>query len=144
MYWCSLLILLAPLGIGDATSSDDAAKKELQQFQGSWKAVAIQHPDGRRASEDEVQNTRLVIEGNKLTLTGSNYSISGTFSVNPTRTPKTIDVLLPAKDGGETKFLGIYQMQSDKRQSCFALSGKERPTEFSSETGYFGFEWRRN
>src|SRR5262249_45853031 len=143
MRWCSLLILLAPLSAGGAPLGD-AAKKELEQFQGSWKAVSIQHADGRQASEDEVQNTRLVVEGNKFTLTGKDSIISGTFTINPAKTPKTIDVLLTSKDGREIKFLGIYQMQGDKRKSCFALPEKERPTQFSSDKGYFGFEWRRN
>jgi uncharacterized protein (TIGR03067 family) len=143
MCWCSLLIVLAPLGAGGAPP-DDAAKKELEQFQGSWKAVSILHADGSQASEDEVQNTRLVVEGNKFTLTGKDFTIFGTFTVNPTKSPKTIDVLLTSKDKREIKVLGIYQMQSDKRKSCFALPGEERPTQFSSEKGFFGFEWKRN
>jgi uncharacterized protein (TIGR03067 family) len=143
MRWCRLLILLAPLGTGGAPL-EDAAKKELEQVQGSWKAVSIQHVDGRQASADEVQNTRLVIEGNKFTLTSKDSTIPGTFTVNPAKTPKAIDVLLTSKDGRETKFLGIYQIQGNTRKSCFALPGKERPTQFSSEEGYFGFEWRRN
>jgi uncharacterized protein (TIGR03067 family) len=144
MCWCTLLILLAPLGAGDRVGFEDAAKKELQQFQGPWKALSIQHADGRQASEAEVQDTRLVIQGNKFTLTGKDYSVSGTFSVNPTRTPKAIDVLLTSKEGRETKFLGIYQTRADTRKSCFAFPEKERPTQFSSEKGYFGFEWKRN
>jgi len=143
MRWCSLLVLLTPLGAGGGASPEEAVKKELQQFQGSWKAVSILHVDGRRASDDEVQNTRLVVEGNKFTLTGENSTISGTFTVNPAKTPKTIDVRLTSKDGRATKFLGIYQIQGDTRKSCFALPDKERPTQFSSEKGYFGFEWRR-
>jgi uncharacterized protein (TIGR03067 family) len=143
MFWCSLLILLAPLGAGDALA-DDVAANELQQFQGSWKAVSIQHADGRPASKDEVQNTRLVIDGRKFTLTGKNYTICGRFTINSAKTPKNIDVLLTSKDGPETKFLGVYQIQGDTRKSCFALPAKERPTQFFAEKGYFGFEWRRD
>jgi uncharacterized protein (TIGR03067 family) len=130
--------------MANGVGPEDSAKKELQQFQGPWKAISIQHADGRQASEDEVQNTRLVIQGNKFTLTGKDYTVSGTFSVTPTRTPKAIDVLLMSKEGRETKFLGIYQMRAGTRKSCFALPEKERPTQFSSEKGYFGFEWKRN
>lgn len=144
MFWCSLLILLVPLGAGDGLQSEDIAKKELQRFQGSWKAVSIQRADGGQASRDELQSTRLVVKGTKFTLTGKNYTISGTFAINPARTPKTIDVLLTSKDGRETKLLGIYQIQGETRKSCFALPNKERPTQFSSEKGYIGFEWRRD
>jgi uncharacterized protein (TIGR03067 family) len=142
MFWCSVLLSLAPLG--DGASSEAAAKQELQQFQGSWKAVSIQQADGRQASQEEIQHTGLVVEGNRFTLTGKGYTISGTFAIDPTRTPKGIDVVLTSKDGGETRFLGIYQIKGDTRKSCFALSGKERPTQFSPEKGYIGFEWKRD
>jgi uncharacterized protein (TIGR03067 family) len=142
MRWCSLLILLAPLGASGGPVPD-AAKKELEQFQGSWKAVAT-HADGRQATDDEVQSTRLIVEGCKFTLTIKQSSISGTFTVNPAKTPRTIDVQLTSNEGRQVKFLGIYQIQGDKRKSCFALPGKERPTSFSPAKGYFGFEWRRS
>jgi uncharacterized protein (TIGR03067 family) len=144
MWSCTLLILLAPLGAGDRAPSEDIVKKEIQLFQGSWRAVSIQHADGRRASEDEVQNTRLVVKGNQFTLTGKNYTISGTFTIDPIRTPKSIDAAVTSKDGRETKFLGVYQMEGNTRKSCFALPEKERPTQLSSKKGRFGFEWKRN
>lgn len=144
MCWCSLLFLLILPGAGDGASPEDAVKKDLQQFQGTWQAVSIQRADGRQASKDEVQNTRLVVEGNKFTLTGKDYTISGTFTINPAKTPKAIDVLLTATDGSESRFPGIYQIQGNTRKSCFALPGKERPTQFVTEKGFFGFEWRRN
>jgi uncharacterized protein (TIGR03067 family) len=143
MRCCGLLILLAPLAVGVGAPSEDAAKQELQRFQGAWQAVAFQHADGRQASAEEVKNTHLVIEGNRFTLTCKDYTIAGTFTIDPSKTPKTIDVLLTAKDGLETRFLGIYQIQGDTRKSCFALAGKERPTQFSSEQEYFGFEWKQ-
>jgi uncharacterized protein (TIGR03067 family) len=143
MRCCSLLILLAPLAVGVGAPSEDAAMQELQRFQGAWQAVSFQHADGRQASEEEVKNTRLVIEGNRFTLTGKDYTLAGTFTIDSTKTPKMIDVLLTSKDGRETRFLGIYQIQGDTRKSCFALAGKERPTQLSSEKEYFGFEWKR-
>jgi hypothetical protein len=72
MWCCNLLFLLAPLAAGDGTPSEDILKKELHQFQGAWKAVSVQHGDGHQASEDEVQNTCLVVNENKFTLTGKN------------------------------------------------------------------------
>jgi uncharacterized protein (TIGR03067 family) len=139
----ALLILLAPLAVGVGAPAKDDMKKEIQRFQGAWQAVSLQYADGRQASEEEVKNTSLVVEGNKFTLTGKDFTIAGTFTIDPTKTPKAIDVVLVSKDGDKTKFLGIYELQGDARKSCFALTDKERPTQFSSEKGYFGFEWKR-
>jgi uncharacterized protein (TIGR03067 family) len=144
MWCCSLLILLAPLAAGDGTPSEDTLKKELQQFQGSWKAVSMQHADGQQASDDDVQKTRLVVKDNRFTLTGKDYTVEGSFKVNPATTPKSIDVLVISKDGRETKFLGIYEIKGNTRKSCFALGENDRPTRFSTQKGYFGFEWKRD
>ncbi len=131
-------------GTGWGQNSKDI-EKELQPFQGSWKAISMHHPDGRQTSQDEVANTHLVIEGNKFRLLGKDhFVVSGTFFINPVKSPKTIDVVLTSKDGRETRFLGIYQVQGEQRKSCFGLAGKERPTRFSYEKGCFGYTWERD
>ena len=136
MSWFSLLLMLVP-------PLDAAAKKDLEHFQGSWKAVAIHYADGRHASEDELRDFRLVVTGTKFTLTSKNFSISGTFAVDASKTPKTIDVLLTSKDGPDTRLLGISQIRGDTRRSCFTLAGKERPRQFSAEKAFSAFEWER-
>jgi uncharacterized protein (TIGR03067 family) len=140
----ALFVLLVGLLLAADKPREDAVKKELAKFQGSWQAVAVQHADGQPGPADEVRQTRLVVEGTKFTLTGKGYSIAGTFTIDPTRTPKAIDVLVTPNDGPKVRFPGIYAVQGDKRKSCFALSGKERPKRFSSGEGLFGFEWKRD
>jgi len=144
MRWCLLVFLFAPLGMGAEVSPEDAVKKDLQLFQGPWKALSIQEDDGLRTSDAEIQGIRLVIEGNKFTLTDKRDILTGTFVLNPAGALKTIDVFLTLKDGGPIRLLGIYRIQGDLCKSYFALPEQERPTQFSSEKGIFGFEWRRN
>lgn len=143
MHRCGLAALIVLFAVGADAQLDDAAKKDLQQFQGFWQALAIQQADGRPAAEEDVQATSLLVEGNKFTLKGNNLVISGAFAINPSATPKGIDVVLVSKNAQQTKLLGIYRIQGDTRKSCFALPGKERPTQFSTEPGYIGFEWKR-
>jgi uncharacterized protein (TIGR03067 family) len=119
-------------------------KKDLEQFQGSWQAVAM-HSDGQPASKEQVQGTRLIVEGNKFTLTVNDSVVTGTFSIDPAKTPKAIDVVLSSDQGtSKTMLVGIYEIKGDKRRSCFALADKERPTKFSPAEGHFGIEWKRN
>jgi uncharacterized protein (TIGR03067 family) len=139
-----LLIVLTPIALAGAGSPDDAAKKDLQQYQGTWTAVAVVNQDGRKASEDELRDTRLVVVGNTFTLTSKDLSVSGMFTLDPTKTPRTIDVLLGDAKKPEEKLLGIYQIDGAMRKSCFALPGQERPKGFSSlQKGYLQFEWKR-
>jgi uncharacterized protein (TIGR03067 family) len=70
-------MLLAPLTVGAGAPSEEDVKKELQKFQGAWQAVSIQRVDGTQASEDEIRNTRLVVKGNKFTLTSKDATITG-------------------------------------------------------------------
>jgi uncharacterized protein (TIGR03067 family) len=90
-----------------------------------------------------VKNIHLVIAGKEFTLTGKDYTITGTLTIDPAKTPKTIDVLIKSRHGEVTRFLGIYEIRGDQRNSCFALEGKKRPTQFTLEKGHFGFEWKR-
>jgi uncharacterized protein (TIGR03067 family) len=143
MRLCVLLALLAGLTLAADKPREDAVKKELAKFQGSWQAVTVQHADGQPAAAEEARETHLVVEGNKFTLTGKGYSISGTFTLDPTKAPKAIDVLVKPNDGPAVRFPGIYAVLGDKRKSCFAPSGKKRPARFTSAEGFFGFEWKR-
>jgi uncharacterized protein (TIGR03067 family) len=72
-------------------------------------------------------------------------SIFGRFTLDPSKTPKTIDVLLGDAKKQEDKLLGIYQIDGELRRSCFAMPGQERPKGFSSpETkGCLQLEWKR-
>lgn len=142
MRWCSLLILFVPLS-ATGEPGPDVVKKDLQQFQGSWRAISIHQADGRPATEDEIKNARLVVDGTKFTLKGKDFTINGSFTIDPTKTPKTIDVVLTGDDGTKTTFLGIYRIQGETRKSSFALEGA-RPTQFSPKKGHLGFEWTRN
>src|SRR6516162_4825848 len=103
-----LFALLVGLTLAADKPGEDAVKKELAKFQGSWQAVAVQHADGQPASSEEARETHLVVEGNKFTLTGKGYSISGTFTLDPTKTPKAIDAVYRPNDGPAIRFPGIY------------------------------------
>jgi uncharacterized protein (TIGR03067 family) len=138
-----LLIVLTPLCVSAAGPAEDAAKKELKKFQGAWQAVSVQYADGKMAPEAEVRVTRLSVEGNRFTLTSKDFTVSGTFHIDPTKKPKVIDVVLEGAKP-EEKFLGIYQIEGDRRKGCFALPGKDRPQEFKTGTkGTIQFEWKR-
>jgi uncharacterized protein (TIGR03067 family) len=140
---CFSLIVLALTFPTDAPT-ESAVKNDLQRFQGSWQAASIVNNDGQPATAEDLKRTRLIVEGSKFTLQGKDYTITGSFTIDPARTPKTIDVVLDATDGGlPTKLLGIYSIDGETRKSCFALPDKERPARFpDSSKGYVQFEWK--
>jgi uncharacterized protein (TIGR03067 family) len=59
-----------------------------------------------------------------------------TFTIDPTKSPKTADSLqTTGADKGKT-LLGIYEIIDDNhKRACWAPVGKPRPTAFTSEPG---------
>src|SRR5437588_13042381 len=88
----------------------------------------------------EVRNkTNLVTKHNTFTdSTGDEAGTSsgGTFTTDPTQTPKTVDSLqADGPDKGKT-VLGIYEIiDANHKRACWAPVGQPRPTAFSSEPG---------
>lgn len=139
----AMLLLLSLLCVGSGFSGQDVAKSDLQMFQGSWQPVFIRNPDGQPASAEELKAIRLEVKGNGFTLTNKDMSIAGTFTIDPTKTPKTIDFLLANGKSPDEQFLGVYEIRGDRRLSCFALPKQERPRGIRpSEKGYLIFEWK--
>jgi uncharacterized protein (TIGR03067 family) len=70
---------------------------------------------------------------------GNNYTVfrfskavgKGTFTLDATRTPKTID-LTPA---GAKPILGIYKLEKETLTICYGEPGKPRPTAFAAKAG---------
>ncbi|MCI0681969.1 MAG: TIGR03067 domain-containing protein [Gemmataceae bacterium] len=140
-----ILVSFATLGVqalGQDPAKQDSTKGDLQKFQGIWQLVSVRNPDGQPASDEDLKAARLVVKGNEFTFTTKDASISGTFTIDPSKTPKTIDFVLK---GGkpEEKFQGIYDIRGDRRLSCFALPKQDRPRELRpTQKGYLMFEWK--
>lgn len=143
MKLCLLPVFAFSFILADNPSSK-AISGELAKFQGSWKPVAIQYSDGRKAPADELRGIRLVVEGKRFTLTGKDYVINGVISIASTQHPKAIDVVVTSESGHETRILGIYEIEGERRRSCFVLSEQIRPKQFTFEKGFLCFEWTRN
>lgn len=127
------LIALVLLLAGD--SKDDAAKTDLEKFEGKWTLVSAQR-DGKKMPEEEVKKLTLTIRGNRFILDKEARVVSeGTFILDAARKPKAIDETATAGPNKGTSFLAIYEIDEDRHQICFAAPGQERPTEFSSAPG---------
>jgi uncharacterized protein (TIGR03067 family) len=112
-----------------ALGGGDAARKEQERLQGTWKVLKMVD-SGRPGPADEVQKTRLVVAGDKLTvqMDGKPEELA-TFTLDPGKKPAAIDIR-PAK--GRELVKGIYKLEKDQLHICFAKDGKDRPKEFAS------------
>ena len=121
----------------DSTSSADGIDQELKQFQGTWKQIAYER-DGVAEPLDEQgwdPCTTFTSEEFVVTLADGSIPIKGTYRIDPTRNPKTVDWTdTIGEDAGKT-LLAIYALQEDRLIFCAAYPGLERPTEFRTRPG---------
>jgi uncharacterized protein (TIGR03067 family) len=115
---------------------EDAIKAELQKVAGTWRLTSIEK-DGQKTPDEEVKRHKLVIAGDKYTLRRADKAVEeGTVRIDPTRTPRTIDIF-PTEPEGKVQ-LGIYEWDGESRiRICFTHPGSDqtRPREFSTTKG---------
>jgi uncharacterized protein (TIGR03067 family) len=124
------------LTAGFLTAADppksDAAPSDKDRLQGTWSAVSMEN-NGKPAPPEAIKGAKLVFTGDQYTLKGEE-SYQGTFTLDPTRKPKTIDTTFVEVEGGKKgTALGIYELEGDRLKICWRHGGKERPTEFATK-----------
>src|SRR6266542_3394396 len=70
-----------------------------------------------------------------VTLADGSTPIRGTYRLDPTKSPKTVDWLdSVGEDAGKT-IPAIYSLNGDRFTFCAAYTGQERPTQFRTKLG---------
>jgi len=111
-----------------------AIRDELGRFEGSWRFDAME-VGGKAVPVDGFKSIRLVLKGDKFTMVQPDATYGGTYVVDPSSRPKTIDVMFTeGPEKGKTSY-GIYELEGDTYKVCMGLTGKPRPTEFASKPG---------
>lgn len=129
----ALMLLAVPVSAGDSQTDD--LKREIERHQGTW-AVTSFVRDGKESARDLVDSIVRIVKGDHVVWKRDGKSFAGTtVELDPSQTPKTIDVI---PDGGRARgerVLGIYQLDADSLVICMADAGKERPKSFEAPAG---------
>ena len=141
----ALVTLLCALGLaafgGTGTGADDKAdlEKEFKKFHGVW-TFASSEAGGKKAPADDLKGLTVTFAGDKYTVKKGDEVIQvGTQKINPSKSPKTIDVTMTEGPSKGKVMLGIYEIDADTLKVCFDPEGKTRPTEFKSPPGSKNF-----
>ncbi|QDU75314.1 Serine/threonine-protein kinase PknB [Bremerella volcania] len=100
---------------------------DLDRIQGTWQ-VTYSEDSGRIAPQELLANLRFIIDGQTLTTEIAGRKSVSTYKLDPTSTPKMIDLT----ENGRSK-LGIYDLDGDTLRICIAETGKQRPAAFDSQ-----------
>jgi len=126
---------------GSGTPADDKAEleKEARKFQGAW-TFESSVTGGDELPADHLKMFVLTLEGDKHTVKNGDEVIQvGTQKLDPSKSPKTIDVTMFVGPHKGTVMLGIYEIDGDTLKVCFDPEGNTRPTEFKRPPGSKNF-----
>src|SRR5262249_49727724 len=113
----------------------ETLQKELALLDGEWTMVSV-IADGQAVPEAIAKTGKRVAKGNETTVTiAGQLVMKATFTIDPTKKPKTIDYAMTDGPTKGQKQYGIYEIDGDTVRVCFAAPGKDRPTEFASKPG---------
>jgi uncharacterized protein (TIGR03067 family) len=137
----ALVTLLCTLGLtaagGTGAQADDKAdvEKELKKLQGTWTFESVE-VGGKEEPAADFKGMTVTFEGNKFTVKKRNEVIQvGTEKLDPSKSPKAVDVKVAEGLNKGAVMLGIYEISGDTLKVCFDPAGKKRPTEFKSTPG---------
>src|SRR5436305_459325 len=104
---CCVLVLGLLVAADDA--KDEAAKKERKKLEGSWKVTGFEH-NGNRLNVNE---WTLVLKGDKYTLTYGNQTEEGSFKIDPSKKPKTVELMPTSGESQGKTRRGIYELEGN-------------------------------
>ena len=118
-----------------ADRPDDANKKDLEKMQGGWSAASTTI-DGQKLGDDEAQVIFRTIKDDTYSVSLFDKPLGkGTFTIDATKKPKTMDSRPSTAAKDAPPMLGIYEIDGDTLRTCFAQAGKERPKDFECKAG---------
>jgi len=137
----ALVTLLCTLGLtasgGTAAQAEGKAEveKELKKFQGTWLYESLE-AGGEEVPAAELKGTTVTFQGDKYTVKkGDEVIQTATQKLDPSKSPKTLDVTVTEGVNKGALMLGIYEISGDTLKVCFDPEGKKRPTQFKSTSG---------
>ncbi len=118
-----------------AVEEPEATKKERAKFNGEWKFESIE-AEGQALPLKALASSRLILKGKEFVLKSDQGDYGGTYEVDASKTPKTIDVHFTTGPEAGTTAKGIYELDDETYKVCMAVGGKaERPKEFAAKPG---------
>jgi uncharacterized protein (TIGR03067 family) len=134
-----LVSLLTAIG----AKADDSKKKdgkddlaaEMKKLEGNWKLTRSEFKGNLQATGFRKEG--LFFEDGKIFWTEDGKAIGqkGDLTIDPSTSPKSIDVEITRGSFIGKKLLGIYEIKGDKLTICWSEpDGEKRPTKFITKT----------
>jgi uncharacterized protein (TIGR03067 family) len=143
MLWttAALLIALAPLAAEADAEPKTTPAAELKALEGTWEVVTYEVKGKPAAGESRVAT--IVISAGKIDLHETGEP-DHPIKVDPTKSPKAIDVYIVGAMKAKAHVKGIYELKEGELKLCLPLSMEaDRPAKFSSQNYHRLYVMRR-
>ena len=124
------MLLLAAI-TAPAFAADPADDKQM--LQGTWKPKEAILGDNK-IDMMVLEKATLAIEGEQYTITIGDKTEKGTLSIDPMKSPKTMDIFPTQGDNNGKTFLAIYTIDGEKLTVCYSLDQVSRPEDFEPDS----------
>ncbi len=127
-----------PNGAGDRTNQQDQdalRKNEERRIEGTWTLVGCK----LNGEDQQIPNEGMefiIKQGTIKIKQGSRVTGEGTFRIDPSKTPKAIDISNSGKEYRGKINLGIYELRKNELWMAISTAGvPDRPGDFSCKQG---------
>jgi uncharacterized protein (TIGR03067 family) len=127
------MLALGLLGQAIGQTPEERLKREEEKLAGTWRVTAAK-ANGERVPPDQVPKMKLTFKDGKFTVQhGEQKPLEGTYKIDPSKKPKTIDITNRTTGPEEgRKQVGIYELNDNELKICACDSSKKRPTDFDT------------
>lgn len=133
MKWHAVIALTASCLLA-ADSSDEAARRDIEKWQGVWQAVSMEN-DGKPMPADQLKKIKLTVKGTDYHFQNGSFHEHGSYKFHAAKNPKELDIVVgDGADKGKV-YLVIYQVDDEQLTICLESGNKNRPRECTGKAG---------
>ncbi len=108
--------------------------KDVAALHGNWDVTSLE-VEGAAMASGLFSGSGIIIDGVNFTTVAMGAAYGGTFTLDSSASPKTLDLkFLEGPHSGMTS-LGIYELDGNDWKICLAFAGLDRPKRFVTERG---------
>jgi len=136
MHRKGLVVLLTILAVVSFAPRDEGREEneDGKAIQGTWLPLTAELA-GREFPPAVRNSIKLVLEGERYTVTVGDQIDEGTITLDPSKNPKAMTITGTRGPNEGKTFLAIYELSGDSLRICYDLSGKAYPGEFKTKSG---------
>ena len=131
----NVLFVLAAGVLLAAARGNENTTQETKKLEGAWNVTSVVRNRNELPAEKLTDLQTIFRDGRFAFKQGDKTLTEGTFQLDPTKMPRTIDLTTIDADGKEKITLAIYDLTEDMLSICGAQPGEERPREFDAADG---------